>query len=148
MSNNETAEKREAAIRKAARLLAAHLKIAPADDGLLAAANGLLAAHESQMVTVVEWRALSKAIKAREKAAGKGKAAVAETIGRRGTGAVTRTATVDERHWAPDDDYLVVEFQVFEEDGFRRGDEVEVTVEKTGKNIFEKASSPKTRTGA
>ncbi len=40
----------------------------------------------------------------------------------------TKTARVSQRHWGPDDDYLVVEFQVFEEDGYRAGQEVEVKI--------------------
>lgn len=44
---------------------------------------------------------------------------------------VKRKASVVEKAWKPHDTYLVVEVQVFEDDGFKEGDEVEVTVEKT-----------------
>jgi hypothetical protein len=40
----------------------------------------------------------------------------------------TKTAFVSKRNWGPDDDYLVVEFQVFEEDGFHANQEVEVRI--------------------
>ena len=42
------------------------------------------------------------------------------------------TGTVKEKIWGPDDTYLVVEVQVFEETGFKKGDTVKVTIEKVG----------------
>lgn len=46
-------------------------------------------------------------------------------------GSVARRSGIMSKHWGPDDDYLVVqEFQVFAEDGFVNGDQVEVTVTK------------------
>ena len=91
VTNNQTAEKREAALREAARLLELHLKAEKAKDRLASMADGIAASHP-------------------------------------------RTSWVRTRHWAPGDDYLVVEeFQVFEQDGFKPGDEVELTVRKTGR---------------
>ena len=43
---------------------------------------------------------------------------------------VKRKTTVQTRHWGPNDDYLVVEVQIFSGEGFKSGDSVEVTVEK------------------
>lgn len=43
---------------------------------------------------------------------------------------VVKKGFVQTRHWGPDDDYLVVEVQVFSDDGFKNGDTVEVTIEK------------------
>lgn len=47
----------------------------------------------------------------------------------------THTAYVEERVWGPDDTYLVIgDVQVFS-DAFQKGDEVEITIRKTGKTI-------------
>ncbi len=41
------------------------------------------------------------------------------------------TSTIQEKIWEPPDDtYLVVEVQVSKEDGFQKGDDVKVTIEK------------------
>lgn len=41
-----------------------------------------------------------------------------------------RETTVQEKHWGPDDDYLVVpEIQVMASDGFWKGQKVRVTIE-------------------
>jgi len=46
---------------------------------------------------------------------------------------IKKRGWVETRHWGPDDDYLVVEIQVFAEDGFKEGDIVEVTIENIEK---------------
>jgi hypothetical protein len=52
-------------------------------------------------------------------------------------GKKTKTAVVTSRHWGPDDDYLVVETQVFAEEGFRAGQQVEMTLcaKETNKEV-------------
>ena len=47
---------------------------------------------------------------------------------------VTKKARVEEKIWGPDDTYLTVEVQVFTTEGFKEGDEVEVTVKKVKKD--------------
>lgn len=46
-----------------------------------------------------------------------------------GKNKIEKTTIVKERHWGPDDDYLVVEVQVDELD-VKKGEKVTVTVEK------------------
>ena len=49
----------------------------------------------------------------------------------RARGALQKTfGTVEEKIWSPGDTYLVVQVQVFEEDGFKKGDKVEVLLRK------------------
>ncbi len=40
------------------------------------------------------------------------------------------TAIVQEKIWGPDDTYLIVEVQVSRSDGFKKDDNVKVTIEK------------------
>lgn len=47
-----------------------------------------------------------------------------------GTVKSVKYAKVKERHWGPNDDYLIVEVQVHKVEGFQKDDDVLVTIEK------------------
>lgn len=57
---------------------------------------------------------------------------------------IKKTSSVSKNSWGNDDDYLVVnKFQVDAEEGFREGDEVEVTIVIKSRLVPDKADPSK-----